>query len=106
MIVNALLFLLAIVKVAIIFRGLGISLAGGAFATAVIELAMLFALPGVFKRIATDHNGSLPALAIYAAWWSIGLLPVVATLLMRSRHYFTEPQRLASIKAGRSSACW
>ena len=93
LIVNALLFLLAIVKVAVIFRGLGISLASGAFATAIIELAMLFALPGVFKRIATDHNGSLPAAAIYAAWWSIGLLPVVATLLMRSRHYFTEPQR-------------
>lgn len=93
--INGLLLALAIVKVAVIFRCLGISLAGGVFATAVAELVMLFALPGAFKHIAAGHNASLPALAIYGAWWAIGCLPVIATLLMRNRHYFPEPQSAA-----------
>src|SRR4051812_4818672 len=92
-IVNMILFALTVIKVAAIFRGLGISLTGGAFATAMIELFMLFALPGVFKRLAVNNNGSLQPLAIYGSWWIIGLLPMIATLLMRQRHFFRAPQR-------------
>src|SRR2546421_3940162 len=98
LIVNLILFVVAIVKVAAIFRGLGISLSSGAFAVAMIELAMLFAVPGVFKRLSSG-NGALSPLAIYGAWWAIGLLPVLATLLMRDRHYFREPQRAAYLRS-------
>ena len=91
--VNAILFLVAIVKLAVIFRGLGLSLTCGAFATAVIEMFMLFALPGALKRLSESHNGSVPPLAIYSAWWVIGLLPMIAALLMRDRHLLREPVR-------------
>src|SRR4051812_6475528 len=92
-IVNSALFVLAIAKVGAIFWGLGISLTSGAFIVTVIELAMLFAMPGVFKKISLSHNGGLPATAVYAAWWVIGVLPVIATILMRDRHFFPEPLR-------------
>jgi hypothetical protein len=68
-------------------------LASGAFAVTMIELAMLFTLPGVFKLISLDHNGGLPAMVIYASWWAIGLLPVLATLLLGDRPWFNDVQR-------------
>ena len=78
-IANALLMALAFVKVTAIFLGLGISLRDGAFALILIELAMLFVMPGVFKQLASRHGGSLHSGAIYASWWVIGLTPVIAT---------------------------
>jgi hypothetical protein len=90
---NGILLAIALFKVAAIFRGLGISLASGAFAVTMIELAMLFTLPGVYKLISLDHNGGLPAMVIYASWWAVGLLPVLATLLLGDRPWFNEVQR-------------
>jgi hypothetical protein len=93
--VNVILFLLAIAKISLIFRGLGISLTGGAFFSAMIEMFVLFALPGVFKRLSLSHNGTLSALTIYATWWVIGALPMIAALLTRDRFALREPQRSA-----------
>src|SRR5207244_783330 len=57
-IANALLLALAFVKITAIFVGLGISLRDGAFALILIELAMLFVMPGIFKHISSHHGGS------------------------------------------------
>ena len=99
LLINSILFALAIVKVAAIFSGLGMSLKGGAFATAMIELLVLFAMPGVFKKLSIGSNGSMQAMAIYVAWWAIGCLPVIATMLMHNRHHLREPQRSAFLQS-------
>jgi hypothetical protein len=74
-IVNLLLLLLAAAKLAVIFRALRIR-SIGAFVLTLSNLLLLFALPGIFKQISTSDNGRLSAMAIYAAWWAVGLLPI------------------------------
>jgi hypothetical protein len=82
--VNAILLLLGIAKVTAIFVGLGISPRDGSFPLILLELTLLIAIPGVFKLISSHHSGTLPPGAIYASWWIIGIVPVIATLLLRA----------------------
>jgi hypothetical protein len=82
-IINVMIFALGIAKVLAIFRALGMQISYGAFPLVLIELAMLFAMPGVFKHVSTSRGGALPAAAIYGSWWMIGLIPVLATILLR-----------------------
>lgn len=82
-IVSALLMIAAIVKLAAIFIGLRIHHGTAAFVLIATQLAILFAMPGVFRHISAPRHGALPALALYAGWWVVGALPVLATLLLR-----------------------
>jgi hypothetical protein len=98
-IVNLIVLTLAVVKVSAVFRGLGVSLMDGAFSLVLIELAMLFTLPGVFKQISTAGGGGLPAGAVYAAWWTIGLVPVLGTVLLRDGRNESSPSGVAFRRA-------
>jgi hypothetical protein len=82
-IVSALLMIAATVKLAAIIIGLRIHHGNGAFVLIATQLAILFAMPGVFRHISAPRHGALPALALYAGWWVVGALPVLATLLLR-----------------------
>jgi hypothetical protein len=85
--VNAMLLILAVCKLEVIFRGLGRRWNGGAFAFVVSEVILLLALPGflkfVFESQPINHRGVLPASAIYAAWWMVGIVPILAVALLR-----------------------
>lgn len=75
LILNAMVFLLALLKVAVIFRVLYREFPTRVFKLVAAELLVLFALPSVFKAVA--HAGVPTAGQFYAAWFVIGLLPVM-----------------------------
>ncbi len=91
LIVNAVLFALAVVKVAFLFAATGMPVCGGLFFFVMAQLALLFAIPGVFSDVALRRAGELPMLAVTAAWWAAGLVPVLYVLLVRSRPTFANP---------------
>jgi len=76
--INALLFALAMVKLRVVLKILRPRITRGELASMVVQLAVLFALPCVLRRI--DH-GSISPIDFYAVWWILGLLPVVHALL-------------------------
>lgn len=76
--VNLLLLMLAAVKLAVIFRGLGIH-SVGIYALMVGFVAVLFELPGVFNHLSHHDAGRLSPLAIYGAWWLVGALLVASS---------------------------
>jgi hypothetical protein len=77
LIVNGILFGLAVVKVAFVFAATGLPVRSGAFAFVIAQLALLFAIPGVFSDLASHRQGVLPMLAVTGAWWAAGLVPVL-----------------------------
>ncbi|WP_428940243.1 hypothetical protein [Fontivita pretiosa] len=81
--VNAALLALAAVKLAMVFRGLGLSIADRRYPLILIQMVLLLAIPGVFKQISIGRNGAVPALAIYGMWWIVGLIPLLHVLLTR-----------------------
>jgi hypothetical protein len=81
-VVNLGLLLLAAAKLALIFRVLRVQ-SPGAYGLILATLFLLFALPGIFKEVANHDNGRLSSLAIYGAWWAIGLLPVFFAMVFR-----------------------
>jgi hypothetical protein len=81
-IVNLLLLLLAAAKLAVIFRALRVR-SVGAYVLILANLLMLFALPGLFKQVSTHDNGRLSAVAIYAVWWMVGLIPLGFAFVFR-----------------------
>src|SRR5207244_12855563 len=63
----------------------------GLFSDLLIQLAGLFAVPGVFAVIAQRDNDLLPPLAVYAAWWMLGMLPLGYLMTVGSFDVFTRP---------------
>jgi hypothetical protein len=90
--VNTLVLAAAGVKVTLVFRAAGIPLLDGRFTFVLMQLAVLFAVPGIFGIIAQRHDNYLHPLAIYCGWWLAGVLPVAYALIVgpsdifRSRH--------------------
>jgi hypothetical protein len=82
-IVATLLMIAATVKLAAIFVGLRIHDGALAFVLIATQLAILFAMPGVFRHISAPRHGALPALSLYGGWWIVGALPVLMTLMLR-----------------------
>jgi hypothetical protein len=97
LIVNGVLFGLAVVKVAFVFAATGLRVTGGLFAFVMAQLALLFAIPGVFSEIASNRAGNLPMLAVTGAWWAAGLVPVLYVLLVRMKPFDAVPRRVAKI---------
>ena len=75
MVLNALVFGLALLKVAAIFGVLYEQFPSRVFGFVAAELLVLFGLPSVFKAVA--HNGSPTTAQFFAAWLVVALLPVV-----------------------------
>jgi hypothetical protein len=61
---------------------LGFPMRDGQFAGTVLQLAVLFAIPVIFRRL--DHGDLSPGI-FYAAWWAIGLLIPVCQEMCRTR---------------------
>jgi hypothetical protein len=81
---NAALWVLAVAKVGFVLYAL--SPAGSrfpfrTFAFVAVQLAALLALPCLFKWI--ERGGAVQSRHFYAAWWAVGLLPVLAELQRR-----------------------
>jgi len=88
LLVNVIVFAAAVMKVALVFNAARIPLKDARFAFVLMQLAVLFAVPGIFGAIAQSHNDFLPALAVYAAWWLVGALPVAYTMTISSVDLF------------------
>jgi hypothetical protein len=91
LVVNALVFAAGVVKVTVVFRAAKVPLWDGRFAFVLVQMAMLFAGPGVFAVIARPRNTFLPPLALYAGWWAAGMLPVAYMMLVGSFDIFRRP---------------
>ena len=88
LIVNTLVLAAAVLKVTLVFRAAGVSLIDGRFAFVVIQLGVLFAVPGIFAIVAQPRDQKLPAFAVYAGWWLAGALPVAYAVLVGSVDVF------------------
>lgn len=82
--INSALLILAIFKLAIIFRGLGLQLADPRFWLIVLQLILLPAMEWFFKATFDFHGGHIRPFAVYAVWWVVGLIPIAYLLLMPS----------------------
>jgi hypothetical protein len=99
LVVNVLLLAAAFVKLAVIFRALGIPLTDPRLPFVMISLAMLFGVPGLFASVAQRHNDFLSPLVIYCGWWLAGALPVAYTMTVGSVEPFR--RRFDATPAGR-----
>jgi hypothetical protein len=88
--VNIVLFLLAVVKLAIVSLLLGQSPRDGRFAALIVQMAGLFAMPLIFRQM--DH-GDLSPKVFYATWWGIGMLVPLSQEIGRSPRAETMPWR-------------
>jgi hypothetical protein len=91
LVLNILLFLAAVAKLAVIVSLFGQSPRDGRFAALVLQLAVLFAIPLIFRRL--DH-GDLSPRVFYAAWWVIGLLIPLSQEIARTKSTAEGPSRI------------
>jgi hypothetical protein len=91
LIVNSCLMIAAVVKLAVLFCAAGIPVIDGKFAYVILELACLFAIPGVFA-IVSQPNDVLPPSAVFAAWWLVGFLPVAFVIAVGSFEIFRKSE--------------
>ena len=80
--VNAVVFALAVVKLVAIFRVLRFPLGDGLLPFVLAQLLVLFAIPGVFAKIALGHDGRMSPWVMYGAWWAAGMLPVLYAVVV------------------------
>jgi hypothetical protein len=74
-IVNVILFVLALAKAALALSGLRIRLHLRTLGFLALQLAILYGLPLVLSRVAVA--GEVSDVAMYGAWWVVGLLPAL-----------------------------
>jgi hypothetical protein len=82
-IVNLILLALAAAKLFVILRVLKLPLVP-TFPAIFALVTALFGMSGVFKYV-SGNGGWLPEGTLYAAWWAIGLLPIVMLPVLRMR---------------------
>jgi hypothetical protein len=80
--INAILLVLAAIKIGVVIRVLKPSFTPLQFAFVLIQLAMLFTTP-VAIRWLDGNRGIVDPKQFYAIWWIIGLLPAVYELFAR-----------------------
>jgi hypothetical protein len=78
--VSGTLFLLAVLKIGAVARGLGVP-SGPLFGLALPPLALLLAVPGLFAALVEARVLSLPV--VYVFWWGLALLVVLQALQER-----------------------
>ena len=99
-IVNLILLVLACVKLSAIFRALGLPLRGnGVFALVIVQLGVLFTMPGICKGAA--GRGSLSPIVLYALWWGVGALIAMAAILLRGGGSFTQGPHFYRLRQNR-----
>jgi hypothetical protein len=88
--VNAALFALAAVKVGVVLLVLRPSFTPLQFTYVMAQLAVLFAMPCVFRWLDAG-GGTVNPRQFYAAWWATGLLPAAYELFARLDRRGREP---------------
>lgn len=83
LLVNLMVLVLAVLKVAAVFRGLGISVLDGRLPLVLAQMVLLLGVPGVLRYVWEHNNAVLPPMTLYATWWVVALIPIVYLLLMR-----------------------
>ncbi len=81
LVVNIVLFFVAVAKIAFLARIAGLHPRDGRLAATMAQLAMLFAIPVIFRRF---DGGDLPAGLFYGASWAAGVL--IPASIAVSRH--------------------
>jgi hypothetical protein len=76
-------FALAVVKLSVILRVLGVRKSTAEFVFILVQVAAVLALPIAFGRTST---GNVSPLMFYVAWWIVGLMPAVYEFLAWSLH--------------------
>lgn len=76
--VNFLIWWVAVIKLAIIFRVMGWPISHPSFPWIVLQLFVLFCFAGWFKKLSDLNQGHVHILDLYAAWWVVGILIVPA----------------------------
>jgi hypothetical protein len=89
LLVNLLVFSLAVVKLTAIFRVLHFSTRDGLLPFILAELFILFSIPGIFAQAALGHDGRLSPWLMYAAWSLLGMLPAAYIFVVRQRPLLT-----------------
>jgi len=82
-IVSGICFLLAMLKIFIIVRTLGLRLSAGTVLYIAAQLAFLLGLPGIFKLM--THQARVTPMQTYGVWWMAALLIVAGTFMVRRR---------------------
>lgn len=78
---NAILLALALGKVWLILRAMHLPITPWRFGFLALQLAILWAMPFLFRRL--GNAGEVTPLQAFAAWWIIGMLPVMYDLLAK-----------------------
>ena len=84
LITNAVVYLLALAKLFIVFKALGLRL-DRTFGFVLLQVTTLFLLPGTFAVLSRDGDGSLPPRVVYAAWWAVAALGAVSVMMVGPR---------------------
>jgi len=78
--INVLLLLLGVFKVWVLLRAIRAPEAGRILAFVALELAVLYVMPGFFRRIGPE--GTVSGTALYGVWWVVGALPFLRDAIM------------------------
>ncbi len=87
--INGILLLLGVFKVWVLLRALRVPDAGRILAFVTLELAVLFIMPGFFRRI--GPAGTISETALYGVWWVVGTLPFVRNAIFSLPRWNTNP---------------
>jgi hypothetical protein len=80
-VVNGLCFLLALGKIYVVVRALGLRLTPGTTFYIAAQLAFLFALPGLF-RLMRSPTATISPMQIYGLWWTVGAMIAAGAFLV------------------------
>lgn len=80
---NFVQFILAGVKVGLIVVVLGLGQRLRSYVFILLQLAVLFAMAGLFRRTANGNSGTLPQETMYLVWWVAGVLAAMLALFAR-----------------------
>jgi hypothetical protein len=83
-VVNSVCFILAMAKILIIVRTLGLGLTTGTTVYIAAQLAFLLGLPGLFRLMRSD-TATISAMQIYSFWWIAALLVAMGAFIVK-RH--------------------
>jgi hypothetical protein len=103
--VNAVLFALAAVKIGVVLAVLKPSFTAFQYAFVLAQLAVVFAAPCAFRWLDGD-GGVVNPRHFYAVWWVVGLLPVVYELLARLDRRGRDPVSVAPAAAAAPTAAY
>ena len=81
---NAVVFALAVAKLGLVYLGLGLR-ADRTFWFVLLQLTLLFLMPGVFAARTRQLDGWLPPALAYGAWWAVGVVAALSAVMLRPR---------------------